>query len=49
MTMGNDACREMMPLNKAIGPSKDKKVHGVIKHRVTLSEKFCARKNHFNR
>jgi hypothetical protein len=37
VTVGNDARGEMLP-NKAIRPSKDKKVPGVIKQRKNLCQ-----------
>jgi hypothetical protein len=30
--MGDDACGEMMSLNKAVGPSERQEIHGMIKH-----------------
>jgi hypothetical protein len=40
VTVGDDARGEMLP-NRAIGPSKYKKVHRVIKHVEKISEKIC--------
>jgi hypothetical protein len=44
MTMGDDACGEMMPPNKAIGPSRRQETtSGDNTYRETISEKICAR------
>jgi hypothetical protein len=44
LTMDDDACGEMMPLNKAIRPSKrQESTWGDKTYRETISEKFCAR------
>jgi hypothetical protein len=43
-TMGNDACREMIPPNKAIRQSKRQEGTWDDKtYRETILEKFCAR------
>jgi hypothetical protein len=44
LTVGDDACGEMMPLNKAVGPSERRESTWNDKtYRETISEKFCAR------
>jgi hypothetical protein len=44
VTMGGDACGEMMPPNKAIRPSKrQESTWGDKTYKETISEKFCAR------
>jgi hypothetical protein len=44
VTMGDDACAEMMPPNKAIWPSKrQESTWGDKTYREGISEKFCAR------
>jgi hypothetical protein len=44
VTVGDDACGEMMPLNKAVGPSKKQdNTWGDKTHRETISETFCVR------
>jgi hypothetical protein len=44
VTVGDDACGEMMPLNKAIGPSKrQENTWGDKTCRETSSETICVR------
>jgi hypothetical protein len=41
--MGDDACGEMMPPNKAVRPSeRQESTWGDKTYRETISEKFCA-------
>jgi hypothetical protein len=44
VTMGDDECGEMIPPNKAMGPSKrQESTWGDKTYIETISEKFCAR------
>jgi hypothetical protein len=50
VTMGDDACGEIIPPNKEIGPSKrQESTWGDKTYRETILEKFCARQKHCNR